>query len=386
MKSESLHLVLKPGKERSVLRRHPWIYSGAVRHLPKAPAGTIVEVRDAENGILGHGFLTSGHSLVCLMFSFGQNREPFDQAFWQNRLADAWRLRQDLLLGQETSGFRLIHAEGDQIPGLILDVYADTAVVEVRNPGLQLLREPIVTFLKERGIQHIYRRTEQPDTGEWWLGKTPSAEFLEHGLRYHADIEKGQKTGFFLDQRDNRFLLRRYSAGRQVLNAFSYTAGFSVNALAGGAASVVSLDSSARAIEVGNANVALNFPGDPRHSSLTEDCFAYLKEMPEEYYDLIVLDPPAFTKHPKTVEKAARGYKEINLKAMRKIRSGGILFTFSCSQHMDKKLFRQVAFAAAVDSGRSIRVLHELGQAPDHPVSIFHPEGDYLKGLVLEVE
>lgn len=385
MKSESLHLVLKPGKERSVFRRHPWIYSGAVRHLPKAPAGTIVEVRDAEDQILGHGFLTSGHSLVCLMFSFGGISETFEDPFWQGRLGDAWQLRHALLRNQDTTGYRLVHAEGDQLPGLIIDIYADTAVVEVRNPGVECLRNAIVGFLQNKGIRHILRRMERQEEAEWWLGNINTVEFREYGLRFHADIEKGQKTGFFLDQRDNRRLVRKYAAGRKVLNAFSYTAGFSVNAMAGDAASVVSLDSSARAIEVGDANIFLNFPQDQRHTSITDDCFTYLREMPENLFDMIVLDPPAFTKHPSTVDKAARGYKEINLKAMRKIQSGGLLFTFSCSQHLDKKLFRQIAFAAAIDAGRHVRVLYELTQAPDHPVSIYHPEGEYLKGLVLEV-
>jgi 23S rRNA (cytosine1962-C5)-methyltransferase len=275
------------------------------------------------------------------------------------------------------------------MPGVIIDVYGDAASVQLRTKGTAQLSAVIARYLQEElAIAHIYLRTESKEDaeGEWILGDEAERTFMENGISFYVDIATGQKTGFFLDQRDNRALLRDMAKDKKVLNTFSYSGAFSVFALAGGAASVDSVDSSASATELASQNVKLNFPDTDKHNAIKADAFNFLKEMPESKYDLIVLDPPAFTKHISTVQKAARGYKEINLKAMQKIAKGGLLFTFSCSQHISADLFRKIVFGAAADAGREVRIVAQLSQAADHPVSIYHPEGEYLKGLVLHIE
>lgn len=383
-------LVLKSGRDRAVRNRHPWIFSGAVKTKPsKANEGDIVLVCDNEGEVLGLGHYAPKAALICRLFSFGSSVPEIDESFWKEKLRAAYHYRQSILDLNANTGYRLIHAEGDNMPGVIIDIYGDAASVQLRTKGTAQLAEVISSYLQtELAIKHIYLRTESKEDadGEWVLGGETERTFKENGISFYVDIATGQKTGFFLDQRDNRALLREMAKDKKVLNTFSYSGAFSVFALAGGAKSVDSVDSSASATELADQNVRLNFPDTNKHQAIKADAFNFLKEMPDNAYDLIVLDPPAFTKHISTVQKAARGYKEINLKAMQKIAKGGLLFTFSCSQHISTDLFRKIVFGAAADAGREVRIVAQLSQAADHPVSIYHPEGEYLKGLVLYVE
>ncbi|MCL4105545.1 UNVERIFIED_CONTAM: hypothetical protein GTU68_057420, partial [Idotea baltica] len=383
-------LILKSGRDRSLRNRHPWVYSGGVKERPKAGTGAIVAVRDNQGNLLGHGHYAPDTSLICRVFDFGQEEKEFDGAYWEGKLAEALVYRKRLAVQASNTCFRLIHAEGDGMPGVVLDVYGNAAALQLRTKGAFQLVEHITSFLRrEMGIEHIFlqtdRRGKEEVAGKWILGGIDEVEVVENGIRFLVNIADGQKTGFFIDQRVNRSLLQKHANGARVLNAFSYTGGFSAFALAGGAAQVDSVDISAAAIEMANRNVALNFGPDAKHQGIKADCFQFLKDMPKDAYDLIVLDPPAFTKHISTVKKAARGYKEINLRALQKIESGGLIYTFSCSQHISKDLFRKIVFGAAADAGREVRVVAQLEQSPDHPVSIYHPEGEYLKGLVLNV-
>ncbi len=383
-------LVLKSGRDRSARNRHPWIYSGAVKTRPaKVGEGAIVAVCDNEGEVLGLGHYSPQSTLICRMFCFGPEQPEVNTAYWEAKLGKALAYRRQMLDLENTSGYRLVHAEGDSLPGVVIDIYGDAASVQLRTVGTAHLTVAIQGFLqKELGIQHMYLRTETKEEGEgkWVLGEEKERSFQENGLSFFVDIATGQKTGFFLDQRENRDLLRQMARGRRVLNAFSYSGAFSVYAVAGGAASVDSVDISAAAAELATRNIELNFGAQPGHHAIKADAFAFLKEMPMAAYDLIILDPPAFTKHISTVQKAARGYKEINLKAMQKIAPGGLLFTYSCSQHISADLFRKIVFGAAADAGREVRIVHQMSQAPDHPISIYHPEGEYLKGLCLHVE
>lgn len=383
-------LVLKTGRDRALRNRHPWIFSGAVKTRPaNTNEGDIVIVTDVEGEILGLGHYAPRAALICRLFTFGKDVPTVDAEFWKEKMRAAYRYRQSILDLAENTGYRLIHAEGDNMPGVIIDIYGDAASVQLRTTGTAKLADVIAEYLeKELNIAHIFCRTESKEdaVGNWILGGEEKRTFTENGTSFYVDIETGQKTGFFLDQRDNRDLLRQMAKGRKVLNTFSYSGAFSVFALAGDALSVDSVDSSTSATELATENVELNFPGTDKHKSIKADAFSFLKEMPENAYDLIVLDPPAFTKHISTVKKAARGYKEINLKAMSKIASGGLLFTFSCSQHISADLFRKIVFGAAADAGRNVRIVAQLSQSPDHPVSIYHPEGEYLKGLVLHID
>lgn len=384
-------LVLKSGRERSVLNRHPWIYSGAVKTRPaKVGDGAVVAVCDNEGAVLGHGHYSPQSTLICRMFHFGKLEAPIDEDYWRAKLRAASAYRKRVLDPSQTNGYRLVHAEGDGLPGIVIDLYGDAASVQLRTTGTAALAPVIQSFLEEEmGIAHIYLRTEAKEEGEgkWIKGGQAERQFMEHGLRFWVDIEAGQKTGFFLDQRDNRALLgSRFAAGRRVLNAFSYSGAFSVYALQGGAVGVDSVDISAAAAELASRNVQLNFGDDARHRAIKADAFKFLAEMEHGRYDLIILDPPAFTKHISTVQKAARGYKEINLKAMQRIAPGGLLFTYSCSQHISTDLFRKIVFGAAADAGREVRIVCQMSQAPDHPISIYHPEGEYLKGLCLAID
>ena len=386
-------LTLKKGREKSIINRHPWVFSGGVEKKPKAKEGDIVEVRSSENELLGYGHWAPDVSLACRMFAF--TKEPIDigESFWINKFSDAFFLRHNLPELRSTDAFRLIHAEGDGLPGMIVDIYGTTASVQLRTEGAAQLEGTLLKFLTEgMELENIFIRTEKKEFsdeenpgGKWVHGNEVKPVISENEMQFEVDVEGGQKTGFFLDQRDNRLMVSNFAYGKKVLNAFSYTGGFSVGALAGDAESVTSVEISKATSALCEKNIKLNFPKSTRHQMVTEDCFRYLKDMKQSAFDVIVLDPPAFTKHASTVDKAARGYKEINLKALQKVAAGGFLFTFSCSQHISKDLFRKIVFGAASDAGREVRVVAQLSQGGDHPVSIYHPEGEYLKGLALYV-
>lgn len=388
---------LKPGKEESLKRFHPWVFSGAIARIEGEPEeGEIVDVFTSKKEFIACGHYQVG-SIAVRVLSFTQ--QEIDRDFWRQKLQVAKDLRVALgLIGNpENNTYRLVHGEGDNLPGLIIDVYDHTAVVQAHSAGMHVFRMEIAEALSEvMGdiVQNIYYKSETTlpfkadllarENG-FIKGGSPENVAMENGLKFHVDWLKGQKTGFFVDQRENRHLLERYSRGRNVLNMFCYTGGFSFYAMRGGANLVHSVDSSAKAIDLTNENVQLNFPGDPRHQAFAEDAFKYLDRMGDQY-DLIILDPPAFAKHRDAVRNALRGYTKLNAKAFEKIRPGGILFTFSCSQVVNKDNFRNAVFTAAAQSGRSVRILHQLTQPGDHPVNIYHPEGEYLKGLVLYVE
>ncbi|MBE6275807.1 MAG: class I SAM-dependent rRNA methyltransferase [Bacteroides sp.] len=389
-------LYLKPGKEESLKRFHPWVFSGAIARVEGEPEeGEIVDVYTSKKEFIACGHFQIG-SIAVRVLAFRQ--EEINHDFWRHRLEVALDLRRSLNLvdNPENNTYRLVHGEGDNLPGLIIDVYGQTAVMQAHSAGMHVYRMEIADALMEvmgERVKHIYYKSETtlpykadlgPENG-FIKGGSPENVALENGLKFHVDWLKGQKTGFFVDQRENRHLLERYSKGRNVLNMFCYTGGFSFYAMRGGANLVHSVDSSAKAIDLTNQNVELNFPGDQRHQAFAEDAFKYLDRMGDQY-DLIILDPPAFAKHRDALRNALRGYSKLNAKAFEKIKPGGILFTFSCSQVVDKKDFRNAVFTAAAQSGRSVRILHQLTQPGDHPVNIYHPEGEYLKGLVLYVE
>lgn len=388
---------LKPGKEESLKRFHPWVFSGAIARVEGEPEeGEIVDVYTSKKEFIACGHFQIG-SIAVRVLSFVQ--ETIDYEFWVRKLAVAKDLRVALgLIGNpQNNTYRLVHGEGDNLPGLIIDVYDHTAVMQAHSAGMHVYRMEIADALSEvmgDVIENIYYKSETTlpfkadllSTENGFIkGGSPENVAMENGLKFHVDWLKGQKTGFFVDQRENRHLLERYAKGRNVLNMFCYTGGFSFYAMRGGANLVHSVDSSAKAIDLTNENVELNFPGDARHKAYAEDAFKYLDRMGDQY-DLIILDPPAFAKHRDALRNALRGYTKLNAKAFEKIRPGGILFTFSCSQVVNKENFRNAVFTAAAQSGRSVRILHQLTQPGDHPVNIYHPEGEYLKGLVLYVE
>ena len=389
-------LYLKPGKEESLKRFHPWVFSGAIAKIEGEPEeGEIVDVYTSKKEFIACGHYQIG-SIAVRVLSFVQ--ETIGHEFWKHRLEVALDMRRSLGLVDNplNNTYRLVHGEGDNLPGLIIDVYGKTAVMQAHSAGMHVYRMEIAEALSEvmEGIvENIYYKSETtlpfkadlgPENG-FIKGGSPENVAMENGLKFHVDWLKGQKTGFFVDQRENRHLLERYAKGRNVLNMFCYTGGFSFYAMRGEANLVHSVDSSAKAIDLTNQNVELNFPGDTRHQAFAEDAFKYLDRMGDQY-DLIILDPPAFAKHRDALRNALRGYSKLNAKAFEKIKPGGILFTFSCSQVVDKKDFRNAVFTAAAQSGRSVRILHQLTQPGDHPVNIYHPEGEYLKGLVLYVE
>lgn len=391
---------LKRGKEESLDRRHPWVFSGAIAVLPRdLDEGDNVGVVTADGRLVGTGHYQIG-SIAVRMMDFGDT--ALDASFYASRLKDALALRRALGLGldSDTTAYRLVHGEGDFVPGLVVDIYGNTAVLQAHSVGVHLARNTIASqlvALSGAGIANVYYKSETTlpykamldPTNEYIVGEYDGDTALENGLKFKIDWLRGQKTGFFVDQRDNRSLLRRYSRGRRVLNTFCYTGGFSVYALAGQAASVDSVDSSAKAIALTDQNVALNFDAATaaqRHRSFAVDAFKFLDNMEQDAYDLIVLDPPAFAKHRTALRNALRGYQRINARAIQKIAPGGILFTFSCSQAVNKEQFRLAVFSAAAQTGRRVRILHQLTQPADHPVNIYHPEGEYLKGLILYVE
>lgn len=406
-------IILKPHKEESLKRFHPWVFSGAIArivldaaHKAAVPEeGELVCVESANGETLGVGHWQVG-SIAVRILEFGVAELPAD--FWEKRIRAAYQVRESLgLVSNLNDTFRLVHGEGDWLPGLIVDVYADTAVVQAHSVGMHLCRkavaEAIVTVVPQ--VKSVYYKSddtlpfkadiEGEKTG-WLVKKSETSESsensefwsTENGLEFRIDWLRGQKTGFFVDQRENRALVERYAAGKEVLNMFCYTGGFSLYALRGGAKRVDSVDVSQKAIDLVNANVAHNFPKAKNHTAVTADAFEYLTAQKNagRTFDLIILDPPAFAKHRDAVKNALRGYQRINAKAIEMIRPGGILFTFSCSQAVDKEAFRLAVFSAAASVGRKVRILHQLHQPQDHPINIYHPEGEYLKGLVLYIE
>ncbi len=393
-------LMLRRGKEESLDRFHPWVFSGALVRMPDEDdgieEGDLVSISASDGRTIGTGHFQIG-SIAVRMLSFDAG-EIIDREFYRRRLVESFNLRKALgLPSPDTDAFRLVHGEGDFLPGLVVDIYGDTAVMQAHSPGMHFARNTIaeeLVALEGLGVRNVYYKSETTlpykahldPQNDYIIGAYSHDTSVENGLRFHIDWLKGQKTGFFVDQRDNRNLLKKYSAGRRVLNMFCYTGGFSVYALSGGAQEVVSVDSSAKAVTLTDANVALNFPGEIRHHSAATDAFKFLDSMDADYYDLIILDPPAFAKHRSALRNALQGYRRINAKAFEKIKSGGILFTFSCSQAVTREQFRLAVFSAAAQTGRKVRVLHQLTQPADHPVNIYHPEGEYLKGLVLYVE
>lgn len=388
---------LRRGKEQSLDRFHPWVFSGAVASMPKGiEEGDLVAVASAEGRIIGVGHFQGG-SISVRILAWGE--KTINKEFFENRLQQAFRLRRTLnLIRPDNNAYRLVHGEGDFLPGLVIDIYGDTAVLQAHSPGMHFCRNLIaecIVGLDGLNVKNVYYKSETTlpykakldQQNDYIIGSYTTNVAVENGMKFHVDWIRGQKTGFFVDQRDNRALLEHYSAGHKVLNMFCYTGGFSVAALRGGAELVHSVDSSAKAIALTNENVAINFPDtESRHKAYAEDAFKFLTSMESEQYDLIVLDPPAFAKHRDALKNALIGYRKLNARAMEKIAPGGILFTFSCSQAVSREQFRLAVFSAATIARRRVRILHQLTQPADHPVNICHPEGEYLKGLVLYIE
>ena len=392
---------LRRGKEESLLRRHPWVFSGAIDHIAegdKALAeGDVVDVITKGGEFIARGHYQIG-SIAVRVLTFEE--EAIDAKWWEERIAHAKALRESLGMvdNTDTTCYRLVHGEGDLLPGLVVDVYGRTAVVQCHSVGMYHSRLLIAEAIRKaygEEIEAIYDKSSQTlpfkaDLGAidgylWGRSENPDAVVLENGLKFKVNWEEGQKTGFFIDQRVNRDLVRQYSRGRKVLNTFCYTGGFSVAALAGGATEVVSIDLSERAVKLADENVRLNFGQEAKHEAIACNAVEYLKDIDSDY-DLIILDPPAFAKHHKVLGNALQGYKKINARALQKIRPGGILFTFSCSQAVSRELFRTTIFTAAAIAGRKVRIIGQLTQPADHPINIYHPEGEYLKGLVVYVE
>ena len=394
-------IYLRRGKEESLLRRHPWIFSGAIERIKsegEIREGEIVDVFTRSGDFIARGHYQIG-SIAVRVLTFDE-AEQIDQQWWNNRIAIAYDVRRalDLTENEQTTCYRLVHGEGDSLPGLVIDIYGTTAVVQCHSVGMYLSRMAIAEALRKvygERLTAIYDKSSQTvpfkaglnavDGYLWGHAASKSNVVVENGEKFLVNWEEGQKTGFFIDQRENRDLVRRYARGRKVLNTFCYTGGFSVAALAGGASEVVSIDLSERAVKLAEENVRLNFGDDVRHEAIACNAVEYLKDI-DDSYDLIILDPPAFAKHHKVLGNALQGYKKINVRALQKIRPGGILFTFSCSQAVSRELFRTTIFTAAAIAGRKVRIIGQLTQPADHPINIYHPEGEYLKGLVVAVE
>lgn len=394
--NERTRIVLKSGKDQSLRRFHPWVFSGAIKkiHGP-AREGVVVDVYDNNDEFLAMGHYQNG-SIAIRVLSF--DPVEVDQQFWDEKIGSAWKLREKLGLVSDpgTNVFRWVNAEGDGLPGLIIDYYNGAVVIQMHSIGMYRNLESIKESLLKSGgerIHTIYNKSESTlpdkpgitDRSGFLLGNQETGEVLENGFRFNVNWMQGQKTGFFIDQRENRKLVGKWSGGRRVLNMFGYTGGFSVYGLGGDAALVHSVDSSGKAIDLTRQHVEMNFPEENRHEAFAVDAFKFMKEIKNKY-DLIILDPPAFAKHQNVLSNALQGYKRLNQKALEQIAPGGILFTFSCSQAVSRENFRKSVFVAAANARRKVRILYQLSQPPDHPVSIFHLEGEYLKGLVLEVE
>jgi len=388
-------IILQPGKERSLLNKHPWLFSGAIKKKDGNPnEGDVVEIFSSTGIYLATGHYHEG-SITVRIFSFEQTDLAAD--FWKQKLQKAFDLRKNLNLvdNGRTNCYRLVHAEGDGLPGLIIDIYNRVAVIQTHTLGMHSVKNILTEALKELyGNKLVAIFDKSGDTmgkhqkslvsDQLLFGTITEEDVVENGIKFHVNFAEGQKTGFFLDQRENRKLLGEYSKGKKVLNTFAYSGGFSLYALKNNAALVHSVDSSKKAAEWADRNVLMNFKNAP-HEFFAEDVFDFMKRSTETY-DVMVLDPPAFAKHLSAVKQATIGYKNLNTEAMRRIAKGGILFTFSCSQVIDKELFRKIIFMSAAQARRNVRILHQLSQPPDHAISIYHPEGEYLKGLVLYVE
>ena len=389
-------IYLKKGKEESLNRFHPWIFSGAIHHMDdNIEEGDFVNIFTASNEFIAVGHYQIG-SIAIRVLTFSKVEISYD--FWCDRLSSALKMRQNVGIADNNvnNTYRLVHGEGDYLPGLVIDCSGETAVMQAHSVGMHVCREEIcralIKVMGER-IKHVYYKSEttlpfKAELGQengFMYGETDNDIAIENGLKFHVDWLRGQKTGFFVDQRENRNLLEHYAKGKSVLNMFCYTGGFSVYAMRGQAKLVHSVDSSAKAVELTNRNIALNFPDNLRHEAFCEDAFKYLDNN-DNKYDLIILDPPAFAKHRAALRNALKGYTRLNVKGLQRIKHGGILFTFSCSQVVSKEHFRNAVFTAAAQAGRKVRILHQLHQPADHPINIYHPEGEYLKGLVLYVE
>ena len=389
-------IYLKKGKEESLNRFHPWIFSGAIHHMDdNIEEGELVNIFTASNEFIAVGHYQIG-SIAIRVLTFSKVEISYD--FWCDRLSSALKMRKNVGIADNNvnNTYRLVHGEGEYLPGLVIDCYGETAVMQAHSVGMHVCREEIcralIKVMGER-IKHVYYKSEttlpfKAELGQengFMYGETDNDIAIENGLKFHVDWLRGQKTGFFVDQRENRNLLEHYAKGKSVLNMFCYTGGFSVYAMRGQAKLVHSVDSSAKAVELTNRNIALNFPDDLRHEAFCEDAFKYLDNN-DNKYDLIILDPPAFAKHRAALRNALKGYTRLNVKGLQRIKHGGILFTFSCSQVVSKEHFRNAVFTAAAQAGRKVRILHQLHQPADHPINIYHPEGEYLKGLVLYVE
>lgn len=387
---------LRRGKDESLKRFHPWIFSGAIASLPEGlEEGQVVEIHAADGTPMGVGHYQIGSIAVRMLST--EVRE-IDADYYRGRLTDAYRLRQTLkLIRDDNNAYRLVHGEGDFLPGLIVDVYGPTAVLQAHSVGMHYARDIIARCLVDlpgAGIENVYYKSETTlpfkasldPQNQYIIGGYKTNVAVENGLKIYVDWLKGQKTGFFVDQRDNRMLLQHFAKGKRVLNMFCYTGGFSIYALRGGAELVHSVDSSAKAVTLTRENVALNFGEDAPHEAFAVDAFKYLADMPDGAYDLVVLDPPAFAKHRGAIPNALRGYQKLNARAMEKMPKGSVLFTFSCSQAVSKEQFRLAVFSAAAQVKRRVRILHQLTQPADHPINIYHPEGEYLKGLILYIE
>lgn len=414
-------LLLKKSREKSILNQHPWVFSGAVQKMPNAQNGEIVAVQDAGGRILGYGFFDPNSQITCRIFEFTRFHDKkvefvADKAYFHQKIQNAYNLRKEFLIDSSTNAYRLLHAEGDFFSGVIVDIYDDVASVQLLIKGTERIVEHIFSGIRAIGIEHIYLHIKESTRNIEGLGQTENAtikqgwqlekgqtendipsmpiQILENNLKFKVDVVNGQKTGFFIDQRENRNLLKQYSKNKSVLNCFGYTGGFSVYAIGGGAKNVVSVDISKEATEEAERNVSLNFSSlmriNTNHEAIAQDCFEYLKGLEitkeEEQFDIIILDPPAFSKNKRSLPKASRGYINLNELGFKKVKSGGLVFTFSCSGSVSKDLFRQLVFTAAAEAGRKVRVVHQLTQPLDHPINIYHPEGEYLKGLVLQVE
>jgi 23S rRNA (cytosine1962-C5)-methyltransferase len=384
-------ITLAKGKEKSIKNRHPWIFSGAVFQKSKYGNGEIVEVRSFDQQVLGYGFWDNNSQIVCKLFHF-TTLVDFDAHYWNTKFENAWNLRVQNIDFESTNVFRALHAEGDFMPGIICDVYNEVAVIQKMMEGLDEIQMYLINFLATKGLKYFYSKSNKTaernnEIAQGWVGPHYPERFVlvkENGIKFNVDIENGQKTGFFIDQRDNRKYLEPYCSGKKVLNTFSFSGGFSMYANRAGAKMVVSVDISKQANQDCESNYVLNNFVAP-HKAITQDCFTYLREL-QEKFDVIILDPPAFAKSSAKVMNAARGYKDLNLLAFKNLNPNSYLFTFSCSQHIDKLLFQKIVFGAAADSGRNVRIIKWLSQPFDHPVNIYHPEGEYLKGLLLYVE
>jgi 23S rRNA (cytosine1962-C5)-methyltransferase len=385
-------LILKPQREKSLLQQHPWIFSGAIAQLPEdAQDGDIVSVLNSKQHFMGFGFYTPDKSIAVRMIYFGKSEVKITGDFWEQKIKNAFEMRKKLHFEKNnTNCYRLLHAEGDFLSGIIIDVYDNVVVVQLLHKGIENIFPHIQIALENLGFKYIYLKNTSQNSDKVtskWLTTPPTEDLIivkENGISFPISVEKGQKTGFFIDQRESRLLLKNYAKDKSILNTFAYTGGFSAYAFVGGAQKVVSVDISQEANLLCEKTIELNAGKEAHHEIVTEDCFDYLKNS-KDTYDIVIIDPPAFAKGQNALKQATRGYISLNELALKRVKKGGLLFTFSCSGVVSKEDFRKMVFSASMESHREVRILHQLTQPADHPINIFHPEGEYLKGLVLEV-